>query len=134
MLTGDKLETAENIGFSCKLIQSDYKKVYLKQDREEESVTEKDLQRKYEQILSQLSRKRLGEKFSLIVEGPIIINLTHYEELAKNYILNVFSKCESVVCCRMSPKQKGEIVRFVKKHQNKITLAIGDGANDVNMI
>jgi magnesium-transporting ATPase (P-type) len=34
----------------------------------------------------------------------------------------------------MSPKQKGEIVRFVKKHQNKITLAIGDGANDVNMI
>ncbi len=23
MLTGDKLETAENIGYSCKLIQSD---------------------------------------------------------------------------------------------------------------
>ncbi len=34
----------------------------------------------------------------------------------------------------MSPKQKGEIVRFVKKYNSKITLAIGDGANDVNMI
>ena len=70
----------------------------------------------------------------MIVEGPMIINLTEYEALAGNYIRNVFSKCNSVVCCRMSPKQKGEIVRFVKKYQNKITLAIGDGANDVNMI
>jgi magnesium-transporting ATPase (P-type) len=29
MLTGDKLETAENIGYSCKLIQNDFEKMYL---------------------------------------------------------------------------------------------------------
>lgn len=29
MLTGDKLETAENIGYSCKLIQGDFEKIYI---------------------------------------------------------------------------------------------------------
>ena len=32
MLTGDKLETAENIGYSCRLIQEDFKKQYLKEE------------------------------------------------------------------------------------------------------
>ncbi len=39
--------------------------------------------------------------------------------------------------CRVSPKQKAEIVNIVregKKNENITTLAIGDGANDVNMI
>lgn len=34
----------------------------------------------------------------------MIINLTNFEELAKDYIINVFAHCDSVVCCRMSPK------------------------------
>ena len=42
--------------------------------------------------------------------------------------------CEAVVCCRLLPSQKAEVVRLVRKHLNKITLAIGDGANDVSMI
>lgn len=33
MLTGDKLETAENIGFSCWLIQKNYHKIYLKAEK-----------------------------------------------------------------------------------------------------
>jgi P-type E1-E2 ATPase len=32
------------------------------------------------------------------------------------------------------PSQKAEVVRLVRTHLNKITLAIGDGANDVPMI
>lgn len=42
-----------------------------------------------------------------------------------------------VIACRVSPKQKAEIVNIVKekkKAENITTLAIGDGANDVNMI
>ncbi|KPP67016.1 hypothetical protein Z043_114421, partial [Scleropages formosus] len=35
---------------------------------------------------------------------------------------------------RVSPLQKSEIVDMVKTHVNAITLAIGDGANDVGMI
>ena len=42
--------------------------------------------------------------------------------------------CESIVCCRVTPKQKADVVRLIKDRLNKITLAIGDGANDVNMI
>jgi len=43
-------------------------------------------------------------------------------------------KCDAVVICRCSPKQKAKVVRLVKSNTSSITLAIGDGANDVNMI
>lgn len=40
-----------------------------------------------------------------------------------------------VIACRVSPKQKAEVVKCIKKrYPEKTTLAIGDGANDVNMI
>ncbi len=53
----------------------------------------------------------------------------------KNKIVNeIMTKCESVICCRVSPKEKADVVRLVKNNLGKITLAIGDGANDVNMI
>lgn len=38
------------------------------------------------------------------------------------------------MCCRCSPKQKAQVVRLVRNGGQKITLAIGDGANDCNMI
>jgi P-type E1-E2 ATPase len=39
-----------------------------------------------------------------------------------------------VICCRLLPIQKAEVVQVVRQYLNKITLAIGDGANDVPMI
>jgi phospholipid-transporting ATPase len=39
-----------------------------------------------------------------------------------------------VVCCRLLPSQKADIVAAVRTGLNKITLSIGDGANDVPMI
>lgn len=42
--------------------------------------------------------------------------------------------CEGVICCRVSPLQKALIVRLVKDGLGSMTLAIGDGANDVSMI
>ncbi|KAB0391911.1 hypothetical protein E2I00_002128, partial [Balaenoptera physalus] len=44
------------------------------------------------------------------------------------------SRCQAVICCRVTPKQKALIVALVKKYQDVVTLAIGDGANDVSMI
>ena len=42
---------------------------------------------------------------------------------------------EVVLCCRVSPQQKADIVNLIRKRfPDKTTLAIGDGANDVNMI
>jgi len=44
-------------------------------------------------------------------------------------------KCRSCVCCRLSPRQKRQLVQLVReKNKKTITLAIGDGANDVPMI
>ena len=39
-----------------------------------------------------------------------------------------------MICCRVNPKQKAEVVRLIKNNLKKITLSVGDGANDVNMI
>jgi phospholipid-translocating ATPase len=43
-------------------------------------------------------------------------------------------RCQAVICCRVMPKQKALVVSLVKKYQQVVTLAIGDGANDINMI
>ena len=48
--------------------------------------------------------------------------------------LKIAISCRAVICCRVSPIQKAEIVMLVKKYVGAITLAIGDGANDVGMI
>ncbi|EAW77380.1 ATPase, Class I, type 8B, member 4, isoform CRA_a [Homo sapiens] len=42
--------------------------------------------------------------------------------------------CKTVICCRVTPLQKAQVVELVKKYRNAVTLAIGDGANDVSMI
>ena len=39
-----------------------------------------------------------------------------------------------MICCRVTPLQKALVVELVKKHKDAVTLAIGDGANDVSMI
>ena len=49
-------------------------------------------------------------------------------------MLEFASASKSVICCRMSPQQKALVVEGVRRLQNKVTLAIGDGANDVGMI
>lgn len=42
--------------------------------------------------------------------------------------------CKAVICCRVTPLQKALVVELVKRHKNAVTLAIGDGANDISMI
>ena len=42
--------------------------------------------------------------------------------------------CQAVICCRVTPLQKAQVVELVKKYKKAVTLAIGDGANDVSMI
>lgn len=48
--------------------------------------------------------------------------------------MELATTCQAVICCRVTPKQKALIVQMVKRHKKAISLAIGDGANDVNMI
>ena len=53
-----------------------------------------------------------------------------YVEVYKKILL----KAKSVIFCRSSPKEKAEIVRFIKTQMGQTVLAIGDGGNDVGMI
>lgn len=48
--------------------------------------------------------------------------------------MSLAEHCQSVLCCRVTPAQKAEIVTLVRKHTSSVTMSIGDGANDVNMI
>uniref|UniRef100_A0A8C4XVE3 ATPase phospholipid transporting 11A n=1 Tax=Falco tinnunculus TaxID=100819 RepID=A0A8C4XVE3_FALTI len=55
----------------------------------------------------------------------------NYREL----FLEICRNCSAVLCCRMAPLQKAQIVKLIKlSKEHPITLAIGDGANDVSMI
>lgn len=55
------------------------------------------------------------------------------EQQQRNFV-DLACECRAVICCRVTPKQKAMVVELVKKYKKAITLAIGDGANDVNMI
>ena len=49
--------------------------------------------------------------------------------------MKLATSCDCVVFCRMSPKQKSDVVKMVQNYVPKsMTLAVGDGANDVHMI
>lgn len=50
----------------------------------------------------------------------------------KFFKLGLISK--SVICCRVTGRQKSQVVSLVKRKGNWITLAVGDGTNDVPMI
>ena len=68
MLTGDKLETAENIGYSCKLIQSDFEKLYISESD--------DLEVKYREHSETLKKlKEQGKRVCLLIEGKAISSL-----------------------------------------------------------
>ena len=49
-------------------------------------------------------------------------------------LLDAATRCQAVICCRVTPLQKSLVVDVVKRHRKCVTLAIGDGANDVSMI
>ena len=53
----------------------------------------------------------------------------------KMHFTNIAKSCDAVICCRVSPSQKAEVVKLIKSDDDQaITAAIGDGENDVSMI
>ena len=72
-------------------------------------------------------------KYTLIIEGSSINTCIDNEEISKIFY-ELIKDSRSLICCRSSPSQKSKIVNFMKKNSDGLTLAIGDGGNDVNMI
>lgn len=126
VLTGDKTETAINIGFSCNLITLDMELIIVKADDRDETLAA------LEDAIKKTTEVEEGKKCALVIDGTTLKYAL--EPTNKNVLLDLGMRCASVVCCRVSPKQKAEVVRMVKKGLKVMTLAIGDGANDVSMI
>jgi len=77
--------------------------------------------------------KKIKSKFSLMLEGSAITTCMK-DGKAADLFWNLIQRSTSLICARASPSQKSEIVNFIRKKTDSITLAIGDGGNDVNMI
>ena len=74
------------------------------------------------------------KKRAMIVENTALSYITERDDFEMNFI-RVSKTCEAVICCRLRPGQKADVVNMIKKDdRSAITLAIGDGANDVSMI
>nr|XP_026654344.1 phospholipid-transporting ATPase IK [Zonotrichia albicollis] len=165
VLTGDKQETAMNIGYACRLLTDDMEIL------EEKEVSEI-LQAYWESnnnlsgrgdtpcSLSQQHPETPCHKRAIIISGDFLDRILHTGEVLKEKkgwpwqwlccgraeasqdqgalvekaFVDLATSCQAVICCRVTPKQKALMVQLVKKHKKAVTLAIGDGANDVNMI
>ncbi|RUS90719.1 hypothetical protein EGW08_001523 [Elysia chlorotica] len=180
VLTGDKQETAINIGYSCRLLTDEMEEPFII-----DADTQEEVEAQMKQALEDIdnaknSRPRQGGgipglhsgggdssgqyrngsakmesslgssthtagengnvanpeeeygDFALVINGHSLAHALKPElELT---LLNLGCMCKAVICCRVTPLQKALVVDLVKRHKKSITLAIGDGANDVSMI
>ncbi|KAK7057494.1 putative phospholipid-transporting ATPase [Favolaschia claudopus] len=129
VLTGDRQETAINIGMSCRLISESMNLVIVNEETSHD--TQQFLAKRLSAIKSQRSTGEL-EDLALVIDGKSL-TFALEKEISKIF-LELAIMCKAVICCRVSPLQKALVVKLVKKNQKAILLAIGDGANDVSMI
>uniref|UniRef100_A0A9J7YV43 Phospholipid-transporting ATPase n=1 Tax=Cyprinus carpio carpio TaxID=630221 RepID=A0A9J7YV43_CYPCA len=147
VLTGDKKETAENIGFSCQLLTEDMKIHYgedvkcVSADSSKNALVitggwlneilyEKKKKRR------RLRLKKLRKRYTNSSSAPDSSQPVDDWEKEKRQedFVDMACECSAVICCRVTPKQKANVVSLVKRYKKAVTLSIGDGANDVNMI
>ena len=143
VLTGDKQETAIEIGKSCKLIQGDMQLEILSSPNQDALEIQIDrLRRSFPNIdypniqdIEAFRAQNLtaGKRLSIVIDGPTLAYVLASETLGRKFF-RLGLLASSVVCCRVSPKQKADVVGLAKANGKWITLSIGDGANDVPMI
>ncbi|KAG9318662.1 hypothetical protein JVU11DRAFT_755 [Chiua virens] len=162
--TGDKLETAIAIGYSTNLIAEDSNIIVIRDGdvgptvyeqmvrAVEEFFPDSDILEKAADVaisdsgLYQMGRLNVsipsivghgnGTRpggYVLVIDGTALGHALS-DDQTKRLLLNLGTQCEGVICCRVSPLQKALVVKLVKEGLRVMTLAIGDGANDVSMI
>ncbi|KAJ2326182.1 hypothetical protein GGI00_004823 [Coemansia sp. RSA 2681] len=70
---------------------------------------------------------------ALVIDGAAL-SIVMGDPECRALMLEIAPLFKSVICCRASPLQKAEVVKLIKDGLDLVTLAIGDGANDVSMI
>lgn len=146
VLTGDQMETAINIGYACSLLRQGMKQIVislespdiiaLEKHSNKKAIAKASLESVTKQIkdgMSQInSDKETSTEFGLIIDGKSLAFAL--DKKLEESFFGLANHCDSVICCRSSPKQKALVTRLVKARTGKTTLAVGDGANDVGMI
>lgn len=158
VLTGDKVETAINIGFSCNLLGNDMELLVLKTELTEEEKIRNNviagdhgamiierlittyLKRCFELdgteeelVAAKNDHSAPNERFGVVIDGDALKLALGDPDVQKKFLL-LCKQCKAVLCCRVSPAQKAAVVKMVKDTLDVMTLAIGDGSNDVAMI
>ncbi|KAJ9613371.1 drs2 neo1 protein [Cladophialophora chaetospira] len=126
MLTGDKGGTAVNVGYACGLIKANSTKIFLDQQL---GSLEQRVETAIQNVKSGISTHSV-----VIVDGQTLSTI-EARPTERSLFLDLVTLVDSVICCRATPSQKTSVVKLVrKKVSHAITLAIGDGANDIAMI
>ncbi|CAN6669942.1 phospholipid-transporting ATPase Dnf1p [Trichomonascus vanleenenianus] len=143
VLTGDKVETAINIGFSCNLLDNGMELLVLRVEDGSKASTERlisEYLHKYfnmtgsdeELDFARQDHSPPSPQYAVIIDGDTL--KLALDDNIKTKLLLLCKQCRAVLCCRVSPAQKAAVVRLVKTTLGVMTLSIGDGANDVSMI
>ena len=126
MLTGDKRETAINIAHSARICRSYSNVVILDQKTGE-------VEQRMATTLLDLGTGAIAHSV-IVVDGQTLSDIDANKSLSLLFF-DLVVQADSVICCRASPSQKASLVKKIRTKVNKsITLAIGDGANDIAMI
>lgn len=126
VLTGDKVETALNIAFSCGHIASTAIKYFITECTSIAALEE------HLRIFEIELKRKPDSEFALLIDGTSLALAIQY---CPERFRDLSIQCHAVLGCRLSPLQKCEVVQLMKTvHGNPITASIGDGANDVSMI
>ncbi|CAH1451304.1 unnamed protein product [Lactuca virosa] len=130
VLTGDKQETAISIGYSSKLLTNTMTQIVINNNSTEscrKSLSDALIRSRKSDSSGDDSRS-----IALIIDGTSLVYILDTE--LEEQLFELASKCVVVLCCRVAPLQKVGIVMLIKKRTDDLTLAIGDGSNDVSMI
>ncbi|OMJ78487.1 hypothetical protein SteCoe_21684 [Stentor coeruleus] len=125
VLTGDKIETAINIGFSSALLTNEMSRAII------DGTSEYTVKFQLQEALS--GNRFNASKFALIISGDSLLKILKSDLIFM--FIKLIDKADVVLACRVSPQQKADLVRLIRDVKPNVrTLSIGDGANDVNMI
>lgn len=88
----------------------------------------------YEDLFLQVATQCMYNWLAIFIVFFKLTLLLYKVILPFNYLNIIVFTGKSVICCRVTPLQKALVVDLVKRYKKAVTLAIGDGANDVSMI
>jgi len=127
MLTGDKRETAINIAHAAQICKPESEIWVL-------DASKGDLESQLSEVSSSIFHDWGICHSVLVIDGHSLASI-ELNAAMKQAFYSVITEVDSIICCRASPAQKAGIVRAIRSHLPvALTLAIGDGANDVAMI